>query len=313
MTARATERFDAIIVGGGPAGLSGAIMLGRCRRKVLVLDSGRGRNRHAHAIHGYLTHEGITPKELLRMGREQLRPYAVTWRKAEVTQVERDEDGFTVRTLDGRAFHGRRVLLATGLVDHVPELPGMAPCFGKSVFHCPYCDGWDVRDKPIAVLSRSKNGPGLAVLMQQWSADVILFTDGARPHTPEVSAQLAADGIRVVRTPVQALLHHRGMLRAIRTADGTQHPRAALFLQTGYHQHAELVTHLGCRLYRTGTVITDRRQRTGVSGLYVAGDAAIGTHLVSVAAAEGAKAAIAINDELVEEDRLRRRAANGDR
>ncbi|HEY0975920.1 MAG TPA: NAD(P)/FAD-dependent oxidoreductase [Flavobacteriales bacterium] len=304
---KASPLTDVIVVGGGPAGIAGAMVLGRCRRQVLVLDSGEPRNRSTQAIHGYLTREGIAPSEFLEHARAELKAYDVTWRKCTVQEILRTDQGFRILCVDGTTYEARKVLLATGVRDTVPDIPGAEDCYGKSLFHCPYCDAWEVRDRSIAVLARGDAGAHFAFLLQSWSADVMLFTHGRTGMKRSIRSHLDRAGIAVHTAPIAKLDHERGLLSAVVLQDGRSFPRSALFFNSRFEQHSTMATELGCRTYRTGTVITDRLQRTGVPGLFVAGDAAIGTHFVSVAAAEGAKAAVAINSELVD-DALRERA-----
>ena len=166
--------FDVIIVGAGPAGLSAALILGRCRRKVLVCDAGHPRNAASRALHGYLTRDGIEPAELLRIGREQLSPYkTVQMRSGEVTDARRAGKGFEI-TVNDEAIASRKLLLATGVVDHLPDIEGLKPLYGRSVFHCPYCDGWEQRDQPIAIYGREDRGAGLALELTGWSRDLVV-------------------------------------------------------------------------------------------------------------------------------------------
>lgn len=170
--------YDVIIVGGGPAGLSAATVLGRCRRSVLLCDDGRYRNAASHALHAFLTRDGIDPAELRRIGREQLNQYGVECRAVRVTAAGRTDGGFEVVLADDSRLAARHLLLATGVVDCIPAVEGMEHFFGAGVFHCPCCDGWEVRDQPLAAYGSGKDGAGLAASLKQWSADVVLCTDG---------------------------------------------------------------------------------------------------------------------------------------
>ncbi len=190
--------WDVIIIGGGPAGLSAALTLGRCRRSVLVCDVGQTRNRSSRAMHCYLTRDGTSPSEFSRVAREQLRAYPTAEvREALVVDAVRHEDAFEVTLHNDAREIGRKLLLATGVVDHLPAIDGVEQFYGRSVHHCPYCDGWEWRDKPLGVYGRGEKGAGLALMLKQWSADIVLFTDGPGEISTKHAARLARDRIEV--------------------------------------------------------------------------------------------------------------------
>ena len=295
--------YDAIIVGGGPAGLSAALILGRCRRRVLICDAGLPRNAASHALHGFLTRDGIEPAELLRIGREQLRRYdSVELRAIEVTDASYFGDGFEVTLSDGTCRRSRKLLLATGVVDHLPEIAGIEDFYGRSVFHCPYCDGWEVRDQPLAVYGRGEHGQGLALELTAWSDDLVLCTDGPAGLTAEDRGRLAKHSIEVREEWIAHLEGTDGMLERIVFTNGATLARRALFFSTGQHQRSDLSAILGCAFTDKGAVQTGEYETTNVPGLYVAGDASRLMQLAIVAAAEGAQAAFAINTALLKED-----------
>ncbi len=290
--------YDVIIVGGGAAGLSAALVLGRCRRKVLVCDAGSPRNAASHGLHGYLTRDGILPLELLRIGREELERYGVELRSAEVTDACPEDGGFAVTLRDGGVLRSRKLLLATGVIDHIPNIEGMREFYGRSVFHCPYCDGWEVRDQPLAVYGKGTQGAGLSLSLKAWSDDVVLCTDGAPRLRLVDAAKLARHDIPVRAEKIVRLEGGGGQLERIVFQSGESIARRALFLSTGQVQRSPLPVKLGCSMNEKGTVRTSLAQATGIPGLYVAGDAARDVQFVVVAAAEGAKAAVAINKAL---------------
>ena len=174
-----TQIYEVIIIGAGPAGLSAALILGRCRRRVLVFDSGEYRNAASRSMHGFLTRDGIDPAELRRLGREQLTGYGVNFCEAKVAGACSVDGAFRVTLADGTAYQARKMLIATGVVDHLPEIQGAGEYFGRGIFHCPYCDGWEMRDQRLAVYGKARSGAGLALSLKRWSADVVLCTDGA--------------------------------------------------------------------------------------------------------------------------------------
>ena len=295
--------YDAIIVGGGPAGLSAALILGRCRRRVLVCDAGHPRNAASHALHGFLTRDGIEPAELLRIGREQLRRYdSVELRAIEVTDANCCGDGFEVTLGDDTRLRCRKLLLATGVVDHLPEVAGIEDFYGRSVFHCPYCDGWEVRDQPLAVYGRGEHGQGLALELTAWSDDLVLCTDGPAGLTAEDRGRLARHSIEVREERIARLEGADGMLERIVFTNGETLARRALFFSTGQRQRSNLSEKLGCEFTDKGAVETGEYETTNVPGLFVAGDASRLMQLAIVAAAEGAQAAFAINTALLKED-----------
>jgi thioredoxin reductase len=299
-----TTTYDVIVIGAGPAGLSAALMLGRSRRRVLVCDTGKPRNAASRAMHGYLTRDGIAPPEFLRIAREQLAEYdCVELRDVAVTDAECDDGGrFHVRLATGERADARKLLIATGVIDNVPTIPGFAELYGRSVFHCPYCDGWEVRDQAIAVYGRGARGYGLSLELLGWSRDVVLCTDGPSELDAEQLARLARNRIRVRDERVARLDGRDGILERVVFDRGDPLPRRALFFTTGQVQQSELAIRLGCEFNEKGTVRTGKYESTHLTGLYVAGDASRAVQWVVVAAAEGAEAAFAINTDLLKED-----------
>jgi thioredoxin reductase len=297
--------YDCVIVGGGPAGLSAALMLGRCRRRVVLCDAGEQRNLRAREMHAYPTRDGIPPREFLGLARAQLRTYdTVQCRELEIVDACKETDRFVVVGADGSRTESRKLLLATGLVDEVPDIDGLEALYGSSVHHCPYCDGWEWRDQPLAVYDCDEKGAGLALSLTAWSADVLLCTGGTTlpEHT---AARLSATGIRVREETVLRLEGKEGMLERIVFDDGAPEARAALFLSCGQRQRSPLAERLGCRFTKVGTVDTGKCEATNVPGLFVAGDASKEAQFVVVACAEGAEAGMAIHKALMEEDLVR--------
>jgi thioredoxin reductase len=290
--------YDVVIVGGGPAGLSAALVLARCRRSVLVCDSGRPRNASSQALHGYLTRDGTPPLEFLRTAREELERYDIRPRAATVTDITCTDDGFTIALEDGTIVTARTVLVASGVTDTLPDIPGLGACYGISVHHCPYCDGWEVRDRTLAVVGKGAAAAGLALSLKTWSERVVVCTNGpARMHKRH-HAQLDERTIRVHDAAIERLDHDNGHVRSLALADGTTVGCDAVFFSAGQSPHSDLPHRLGCEITRKGVVKTDHLGQTRVPGLYVAGDASRDVQFVIVAAAEGAKAGVAINKAL---------------
>ena len=296
--------YDVIIVGAGPAGLSAALILGRCCRSVVVFDTEHPRNAAAQAMHGFLTRDGVSPLEFLRMAREELRQYdTVSVRDVEVVAAECQSDRrFAVTLADGERVTCRKLLLATGVVDNIPDIPRIREFYGRSVFHCPYCDGWEVREQPIAVYGNHERGLGLSLELTGWTRDLVLCTDGRCEIDAEGRSQLARHGIAVREDRIAQLEGGDGMLSAVVFADGTTLARRAMFFTTGQSQRSNLLLRLGCQFNEKGTVRTGKYETTHLPGLFVAGDASRAVQWVVVAAAEGAEAAFAINTDLLKED-----------
>lgn len=293
--------YDVIIVGAGPAGLSAALILGRCRRSVLVCDSEEYRNASSRSMHGYLTRDGIEPGEFLRIGREQLEPYGVELRNAKVTDARRNDTGYELTLNNEKHELCKKLLLATGVVDKIPPIKGIDALYGKSVFHCPYCDGWELRDQPLAVYGRGKDGLNLALALTTWTDDLVLCTDG-RPWLSGADVRsLSRRGVTINEERVDRLEGQDGILERIVFKNGDLLPRRGLFLCTHMEQRSDLAARLGCSFTKKGGVKTFKLEESRIPGLYVAGDGSRDVQLVIVAAAEGAKAAFSINAELRKE------------
>ncbi len=294
---------DVIVVGAGPAGLSAALVLARACRRVIVFDHDRPRNRFTKAIHGFLTRDGLSPGEFRRLAREELAHYeSVRIEPGEVLAAGRAADGlFSVTLHTGRQCTARRLLLATGVVDNVPNVPGLLEMYGTSVFHCPYCDGWELRGRPLAVYGCNKRGFGLSLELTGWSDDIVLCSDGSCELDAGELARLTRNRIPVREERIAQLEGHDGQLERIRFTTGDVLERRALFFTTGQTQSSDLARALGCEFNDKGTVRTGPYESTSVPGLYVAGDASRAVQWVVVAAAEGAEAAYAINQDFIRE------------
>jgi thioredoxin reductase len=299
--------LDVVVIGGGAAGLSGALMLARARRSVVVVDAGTPRNAPAAGVHGLLGRDGTPPAELLDRGRAEVRSYGGEIVRGEVETVERDGDRFAVRVTGGGTLRARRLLVTTGLVDELPDVPGLRERWGRDVVHCPYCHGWEVRDRTIGVLATGPMSVHQALLFRQWSADVTLFTHRAPAPDPEQAERLAARGIAVVAGEVAALEVAGDRLTGVRLADGTVIAREVVAVAPRMVARAGLLESLGLRAveHPSGAgehVPADPTGRTEVAGVWVAGNVTDLTAQVGAAAAAGAFAAAQINFDLVTEE-----------
>lgn len=294
--------IDVLIVGGGPAGLSAALVLGRCLRTVLLVDSGRYRNATSRSAHGYLTRDGVDPAELRRAGRSELGRYAtVQVRDDEAVDSTATDVGFETSLASGGTVRSRRLLLATGVQDRLPALPGIHDLYGRGVWHCPYCDGWENRGLPLAVYGDGQTGVALALELTRWTHDLVVCTNGSK-LTAESQQRLSRHDIGWRTEPVRMLEGDASGMTSISFFHGPDLPRQGLFFVTKETQRSPLVARLGCQLTDGGTVDTSENEAAGVPGLYVAGDASKAAQMVVVAAAEGAQAAAAINAALMSQD-----------
>jgi thioredoxin reductase len=296
------SEYDVLIIGGGAAGLSAALVLSRARRHVAVIDAGSPRNAPAAHMYGFLSRDGLPPHDLLAIGRKEVEGYGGQLIDGRVTDITPGTGtGLQARLADGHTLSARRVLIATGLRDELPDIPGVRERWGRDLLHCPYCHGYEVRDQPIAVLGATPDAVAHAQLVRQWSTDVVLF-----PHTDTLTAdqrqQLAARAIGVVDGPVRRLVVDDDRLSGVELDDGRVIRRGAVFVRPRFVPNNELLVALGCAVDDRGWVVIDAVGRTTVSGVWVAGNAANPRAQVITAAGEGSAAAIALNADLVEDD-----------
>jgi thioredoxin reductase len=306
MSESASFDYDVAIVGGGPAGLSAAIVLGRARRRVVLFDDGRPRNYAAKGVRCYLGHDGIAPDELRNFGRDEARRYGVKLLDAKVVAASRlkDEDktlaGFHVQTSD-RSFVVRALLLCTGVVDVLPEIPNLADFYGRSVHHCPYCDGWEHRDKQLAVVGDAEHATKLATSLLTWSKHVTACTNG-EPLAAKHRRLLDRHEVACREEPITRLSGKDGALEEIVFESGPPLLCDAMFFSADKGQRSSLPEMLGCETDDEDMVSTGKKQTTCVDGLFLAGDADGDVQFAIVAAAEGAIAATAINTALQKDD-----------
>jgi len=317
MTDELGNGYDVMVVGGGAAGLNGALMLARARRAVVVVDAGSPRNAPADAVHGLLALDGTAPAELLERGRAEVRGYGGQVVTGDVVAAAREGDGFVVTLADGRTVRARRLLVTTGLVDEVPDIPGLRERWGRDVVHCPYCHGWEIRDQAIGVLATGPMSVHQALLFRQLSPDITYFTHLSTGPDAEESEQFAARGVSIVTGAVAALVVAEDRLVGVRLSDGTVVERDALAVGSRMVARTGFLAGLGLRPVEHPSgmgeyVPADASGRTDVPGVWVAGNVTDLSAQVGAAAAGGALAGARINADLIEEETRQAVAARRD-
>lgn len=293
---------DVLVIGGGPAGLSAALLLSRAGRSVIVFDSQKQRNLKAVQMHGYLSRDGISPADFLSAARSEIRRYKHQILFTEITSITNCDTYFTATDKDNNTYEARKVLIATGMQDNIPQIDRIEEFYGKSVFHCPYCDGYEVMGRKLAVVAHGKAAASLSGSLKTWSPFVTLFTNGPPGISRNDVKKLKEKNITMYSGRIKQLEGCDGQLQGIQMEDGNTVQCDAMFFSTGQKQCSDLAARLGCMFSRNNHIITDKRQRTSVKGVYAAGDATKDMSLVIVAAGEGAKAGVSINMELQSED-----------
>ncbi|MDI5980265.1 NAD(P)/FAD-dependent oxidoreductase [Amycolatopsis magusensis] len=287
--------YDVIIIGGGPAGLNAAQVLARARRRVAVIDGGNPRNAPADGVHGFVSRDGTPPGELLAIGRSEVEGYGGEVLDGVVRAVRHDR---TVELADGRLLGAKRLLVATGLTDELPDLPGVRDLWAIDVHHCPYCHGWEVRDQRIGVLGTSPNSAHQAELLREWSDDVVFFSH-ENPPDADALARLSARGVKVITGAVSRLSTEEHRLRGVELADGTVVERDTVFVAPKFVPKDRILVNLGCAHGKDGLVEVDSFGRTSVSWVWAAGNVVDLRAQVITAAGDGARAAIGIHADLV--------------
>lgn len=295
--------YDCAIIGGGPAGLSAALVLGRSKRNTLLFDDDHGRNLVTRESHGFLTRDGIQPMELKKMGREDIEKYdCVQLKKKRVASIIRiTETHYQLETTEGEIFHSTKIILATGVMEQLPNIPDIEKYYGTSLFSCPYCDGWEIQDQPLAIIA-DKMVFDLAKKVYNWSKDLVVFTNGIGRLEEDEKAKLQGKGIKIYEDIIDGLEGENGQLRSVRLEDGTLIDRVGGFVTPLWSHATPFAKDLGCKLSEHGGILTDDYGRTNVWNVYAAGDASliVPSQLV-IAAGEGSAAAIGVNGDLVNE------------
>ncbi len=294
--------FEVAIIGGSIAGLSAAMTLGRSLRKTAVFDSGTACNRFAPRSHNFITADGLKPREILAKAREQVEKYdRVSFHDEEVTSVEKSETGFDISTRT-KKYTSKRVLLATGLRDILPDIPGFSECWGISILHCPYCHGYECRDERTGIIANGEAAYHLGTLINNWTRDITVLTNGTSELRNEEREKLEKLGVKVIEKEIARIDHKDGRATEVVFIDGTSEPIMHFYASVPFEQQNDVAESLGCKMSGHGHVDVDDEQRTSIEGVYAAGDCTAQARAISVAAASGTKAGFTINVELILKD-----------
>ncbi|RYE25226.1 MAG: NAD(P)/FAD-dependent oxidoreductase [Sphingobacteriales bacterium] len=292
--------YDAIIIGGSYSGLSAAMALGRSMRKTLVIDGGKPCNAPTPHSHNFITQDGETPVAIRNKAREQVAKYdTVSFADVQATMVTNNGDSFTITAADGQTYTAKRLLLATGIRDIMPNIPGFAECWGKSVIHCPYCHGYEVRGQKTAAIGNGDVGYHVGLLLTNWTKDLKVFTNGPATFSAEQLQALQNNNVPVIEKKISELLHEKGQVKAILFADGSEEEVSAVYNKPAFEQHSDLHAQLGVKLNEMGYIDVDFKYKTSVPGVYAAGDNTNMMRAVASAVAAGNMAGAMINAELI--------------
>ncbi|SDM66874.1 NAD(P)/FAD-dependent oxidoreductase [Sediminibacillus halophilus] len=296
--------LDCVIVGGGPAGLNASLVLARAKKKIVLFDEDKPRNAVTYESHGFITRDRIKPSEFKRLAKEELEEYpSIEIQNQRVTDIQKEEGTFLVYANDGNSYRTRKVILATGLTDVLPDIKGIHEFYGMSLFSCPFCDGWELRDRPLVVVAEDERAMHGVKLIANWSKDLVVCTNGKTPFTAEQSELLLKKNIRVIDKEIESFQGDKGQLKIIRFKGGEELEREGGFVASELKQASSLIESLGCSLNTMGGVETDDFGRTEVEGVYACGDnALVAPAQLVIAASEGSRTAIGVVADLVNED-----------
>lgn len=293
---------DCTVIGGGPAGLNATLVLGRARRNVILVDSNEARNKVTSASHGFVTRDGITPAEFRQLAHQEFSSYpSISTLEDKVIEIIKKAEGFTIKTQMGKEWSTRKVILATGVKEKFPNIPNLRNFYGKSIFNCPYCDGWELRDKPLALFGEVDYTFHTAEILQNWSRNLVIFTNG-KELTKKNEKKMEKLNIRVETSKIRLLTGKEGMLQQVELENGLSIERVGGLVTPELVQASDLGTLLGVQLNETGGHHSDEVGNTKVTGLFVTGEASnVYPAQLIIAAASGAKTAMAVNVELIHE------------
>ncbi|MED0866932.1 NAD(P)/FAD-dependent oxidoreductase [Bacillus safensis] len=294
--------LDCAIIGGGPAGLSAALVVGRGRKQVIVFDDELPRNRVTQESHGFITNDGMTPFEIRRAGEADLQKYPnIKIKRSRIVDIQKKEERFTLLTHEGDTFKAKKIILATGLQDILPEIEGIHDVYGKTLFSCPFCDGWELKDKALALIAENQRALHMAKLLSNWTKDLIVFTNG-HVLAEEDKVLLTAHSIQVIDVPIVSIDQDNGQLRSLQLANGETVEREGGFVASEFKQSAPFAEKLGCQMTKNTGIETDILGRTTVSGVFACGDNLGGPAQLVLAAAAGSQTGMGVIHELVQEE-----------
>lgn len=294
--------FDVAIIGGSYAGLSAAMALGRARRPVIIIDSGKPCNRQTPHSHNLITQDGKTPAEISALAREQVLAYpTVQLHNGRVATTTGQDGAFTVGTAEGNLFQAKKLIFATGITDLMPDIPGFGECWGISAIHCPYCHGYEYSDASTGVLINGEMAMEYVRMIRHWTTDLTLYTNGPALFDSAAREQMSSFGTQIIETPIAALEHRDGYLHRVRLSDGSTRDISALYHRPAFVQHSSLPAELGCQINAQGYIQVDESQKTTVGGIYAAGDNSGAFRGLTGAMAAGTVAGARLNHELIQE------------
>ncbi len=297
------QYFDVIIVGGSYAGLSAAMALGRALKKVLIIDAGKPCNRQTPHSHNFITQDGVAPNEIANLAKQQVLKYeTVHFREDSVVTARRKADKFEITTHQQQVLFADKIILATGIKDIMPDIPGFSECWGISVIHCPYCHGYEVRHRKTGILANGETAFEMSKMIRNWTDDLILFTNGRSILTVEQQTKLIDHGIQIVEDEIEEIVHKEGKLQSLALKDGIHLPLDALYARVPFAHHNEVAQQLGCELTEQGYIKTDLMQKTTQSGVFACGDNSTMMRSVASAVYTGSMAGAACNREIIEEN-----------
>jgi thioredoxin reductase len=295
--------YDCAIIGGGPAGLNAALVLGRARKNVVVIDEGRARNRVTRETHGFLTRDSISPSEFRRIAKEQISAYpSVTFAEDTAISITGSDGDFQITTAQGQIYQSKKLLFAIGMKDLPLDIKGLSDVYGKSAFICPYCDGWELREQPLVLIVKGADALHMAKVISGWTNNITICTNGPDDLTDAQREELQQHNIPVYDSPIQSIESDNGMVQEVDLKDGTNIVCTGIFFRPKLMTGSDLPQAIGCEITEAGTVIVDNLGKTNVPGVFSAGDAATHLHQAIIAASMGSLAGVGINNELNEEE-----------